>query len=328
MACNSPVLMVRRDWVLESWEFSSGKVDRTVRLDHMRAPASRMAPLALVAFTVDGTILAACEPLCSGFATWDVYSGQRILEFWGHKLPVTALHFSPDSQQVASGDEGGCLQLWNAHTGESLMILTGHLKVVTSLAWVQAPFSSSSLLASASLDATVRLWDPELGGSIPSLDVAEATSTSQAAVESWQLSPAATTCLDVDTTATRLAIGTKGGKVAIVKLPHGGTLGLLASYQSPVNQVVFSPCDDLLGTCCIDENCITLLDAKDKHLTPFRRFTVVSLQSFTWLSSISIGSLQSFPSSTARLWSIETGKEEGKREVHDTELAALRAYSS
>jgi chromosome segregation ATPase len=49
--------------------------------------------------------------------------------------------------------------VWEAHTGREFLTLNGHTAAVTGMSWR----ADSNMLASASEDATVRLWEPENG---------------------------------------------------------------------------------------------------------------------------------------------------------------------
>jgi WD40 repeat protein len=73
------------------------------------------------------TIASACE---DGIVRlWDLRSGERRLEFTGHRHPVRAVSFSPDGKTVLSGSgwitrdfayPDGELLLWNPETGTVL----------------------------------------------------------------------------------------------------------------------------------------------------------------------------------------------------------------
>ena len=74
--------------------------------------------------------------------------------------------WSPNGKYIASGDEGGTVQVWDALTGTLQVTYTGHSDSITHLAW--SP--NSRYLATASghwgqtpNDHTVQVWDAQTG---------------------------------------------------------------------------------------------------------------------------------------------------------------------
>jgi WD40 repeat protein len=104
---------------------------------------------------------------------WNGQNGQEIATLTGHLQTVNTLAFSPDGQTLASGSADKTIKLWHWQTGNLLATLTGHTLAVNALAYgilgsdggndfsanATTPGRSLSLLASASTDRTIRLWD-------------------------------------------------------------------------------------------------------------------------------------------------------------------------
>lgn len=92
-------------------------------------------------------------------ATPSLLSGERSQVLVGLTGPVTVVAWSPDGTRFATSSgmpfdtQDHTIRLWSA-TGAPLATLTGHTAAVTSLAW--SP--DGRVLASGSLDRTVRLW--------------------------------------------------------------------------------------------------------------------------------------------------------------------------
>ncbi len=99
----------------------------------------------------------------------------HLLTYRGHTNHVHALAWSPDGRRIASSggqalytDEGELVQgepydftvqVWEATTGECLLIYRGHSNEVHALAW--SP--DGTRLASGSMDGTVQVWDAATG---------------------------------------------------------------------------------------------------------------------------------------------------------------------
>jgi WD40 repeat protein/tRNA A-37 threonylcarbamoyl transferase component Bud32 len=112
----------------------------------------------------------------------DTRTGQPVRRLEGHKGAVLALAFRPDGQALASAGEDGVIKVWDPATGKELRTLPGHPFVPsgdkykdpkTGAEWAgfRGPSSVLSLayspdgkhLASTGSDRTVRVWEPDTG---------------------------------------------------------------------------------------------------------------------------------------------------------------------
>jgi WD40 repeat protein/predicted Ser/Thr protein kinase len=117
-----------------------------------RALISSTVPVASLCFSPDGKRLVSGgggfdnfgKPLPGELKLWDAVTGQELLTFKGHTLPVTSVCFSPDGQRVLSGSADqpdpaggppGEVKLWDASTGRELLSFQGHKGRVASVSF-------------------------------------------------------------------------------------------------------------------------------------------------------------------------------------------------
>ena len=134
------------------WDVSTGGLIHTL--------SSHQKGVGAVAFSPDGLKLASGDGNASLFL-WNVVSGQPESILQGHAAGITALAFSPDGEQIASGSAApeSSVKVWSIRLGRAEQTMTGHTNMVVRVVYTPA----GDGLASASLDHTVRLWDPATG---------------------------------------------------------------------------------------------------------------------------------------------------------------------
>lgn len=98
---------------------------------------------------------------------WDAVVGEEVLPPIIHRGGgVTSLVYTPDGNRIISGSDDRTIRIWDAHEGTLLynphaalqpspLVFTGHRSDIFSIAISPC----GTLLASASKDTTVRLWD-------------------------------------------------------------------------------------------------------------------------------------------------------------------------
>lgn len=132
---------------LNIWKAETGELQLSVPLLGQSYKDSRAT------FSPAGDWVAVAEP-SGAFRLLDAQTGQEMKRF---QHPDTALDiaFSPDGRFAAAGGEQGRLSLLDGKTFTELVPLTGHREDIS-----RVTFSADGvLMASASLDRTVRIWN-------------------------------------------------------------------------------------------------------------------------------------------------------------------------
>ncbi len=159
---------------------ASGSVDRTLKLwllstgKEICTLTGHSDSVLSVAFSPDGEILASGSADYS-IKLWQVSTGREIRTLTGHSFFVNSVAFSRGGQILATGSSDKTIKLWQVSTGREIRTFTGHSSAVCSVAFSPIPPSSleqgglRGIMASASWDKTIRLWEINTGKQICTL---------------------------------------------------------------------------------------------------------------------------------------------------------------
>ena len=129
------------------WNLNSGAPAAVFRTDGK-------SPIAAVDFSPDGELLSASG---DSLYVWEIQSGNTVLEIPGSDTEsltigegrLLGLSFSPDSTRIAAADFLGDARVFDARSGELLLVLKGHSDTITDP--LHVPNSSSSSEINATL---------------------------------------------------------------------------------------------------------------------------------------------------------------------------------
>lgn len=262
-----------------------------------------------LAFSPDGQLLASGGYEDPTISLWDVQTQTLIGSFDGHtrdvrilNSSVSAVAFSPDGKNLASGSSiDGTVRLWDVASRAQIALLleleTNDLEGINSVAF--SP--NGTILASASDDSIIRMWDTRTLKQIGKLE------TKSGGVTSISFHPDGNTLASLN------------GRFAPTEIQLGGDMSIrlwevesrkqiaLAQHHSPsVASVALSSDGELLAVGC-DNGVVEMWDVRSKKRIDTLRGHAAKVQSVVFSPDGRL--LASSAAERAHLWNIRDRKQ-------------------
>lgn len=196
------------DHTVKLWSLATGKILRTL--------VGQKGPIASISFDRAGKTLSSC----SSYGTvmqWDLRDGRQLHLFKGGRYVLSS--FASDAQTIAIADRNQ-VHLRQVATGKVFQDLRGHKGSIESLCFNK----NGHILASGSVDETIKLWNMADGKEIRTLSGQES----------------ATYCLAFANNGNFLASGQSDGTIKLWDLRSGKILFDLKGHAEAIIALVIS----------------------------------------------------------------------------------------
>ena len=157
---------------------------------------------------------------------WDLES-RASLQVLSWRDNLNAVRFSSDGETVIAGTSDGELAVWRVVDGTRLAAIASHDFAVTGLAW----HDGGGVVATSSIDETVRLWDLKTVG---------ATGASRPLATLYG-HDGPVLAVDLSADGELVASGGVDGTVRVWRRGDGDRLKVFARHTGPVWSVAFAP---------------------------------------------------------------------------------------
>lgn len=302
-----------------------------------------------VAFSPDGRLLASSAN--RAVHLWDGQTGECLHTLRGYSDRVFSVAFSADGQLLATGSEDHLVRIWQVRTGKLLHTLSGHSDEVRAVAFnpcsAVLPESAAlhrsqppCLLASASYDGTVRLWNAVTGRCVRVLtghsdwvwSVAFspdgrllASGSSDATVKLWDVKTGRCgqtllghwqpiRAVAFSPNGRTLASGSGDRTVRLWDYRTGNTLRVLTGHSSWISSLAFSPDTGVLASGSEDQS-VRLWDSQTHRCLK----TLQGYSNGIWSVAFSPDGTRIASGSQdrlVRLWHAQTGEPLGSLSGH------------